>query len=84
MADGHVQVATDGSGKKIDNAELERADGVTVYRQRTVIASDENPRIQAGVDGEAGRGELAVRSRDVDAIVEKLDEIVGILRMLLG
>lgn len=88
--DGYVQVAVDGVGKKIDNAELTRAPetpgatGDVVYRQRVVIASDENPQIQAEVAGESGRGELHVRSHDTDAIIEKLDEIVGILRMLLG
>lgn len=48
MSDGYVQVATDGSGKKIDNAELTRepttqgSAGETVHRQRTVLADDES------------------------------------------
>lgn len=82
--DSHVQVAADGAGKKIDNAALTREDGTIVYRQRTVLASDENPRTQVDVQGEAGRGALAVEAKNLDDVYEKLDEIVGLLRMLLG
>lgn len=87
--DGHVQVATDGAGKKIDNAELVRdADpggtGETVYRQRIVIASDENPRQQANVSGEAGRGVLHVDADDLGEIRGVLIEIRDILRFVVG
>jgi hypothetical protein len=79
--DGYVQVAPDSTGKKIDNAELTRDGGVVVERQRIVVASDENPRVQAQVDGEPGRGYLVVDSQRFDEIIEKLDEIATILRL---
>ena len=58
--DSYVQVATDGSGKKIDNAALTRepvtqgGTGETVYRQRVAIGDDEDPKLQAKLRGEAG------------------------------
>lgn len=90
MADGHVQVALDGAGKKIDNAELVRdpttqgEDGATVYRQRTALGSDENPRLLVDVTGEPGRGALSVEAKNLDDIWEKLDEISTLLKMAIG
>lgn len=53
MADGYVQVAADGTGKKVDNAELTRADGTVVERQRVAIGDDSDPTKQARVqDGQ--------------------------------
>ena len=91
--DGYVQVATDGSGKKIDNAELTRENstasgayvaGATVYRQRVALGSDENPRLQMAVEGEAGRGAARVTVPELDAVVERLDEILAVLRLAVG
>ena len=66
--DGFVQVAADGAGKKIDNAELTRDDGVVVERQRTVLADDKNPRLQLELAGEAGRASLPVGGEAVDLL----------------
>jgi len=83
MADGYVQVAADGVGKKIDNAELTRDDGVVVERQRVVISSDDNPRIQTRVDGEAGRAALSVDiGNALNSIVDKLEEIRTLIVMV--
>ena len=42
MSDGTVQLAPDGTGKKVDTSELVRAsDGATVERQRIVAADDQ-------------------------------------------
>lgn len=43
MADGFVQLATDGPGKRIDASELTRADGTLVERQRAVIGDANDP-----------------------------------------
>lgn len=77
--DSYVQVATDGSGKKMDNAVLTRDDGTVVYRERVSIASDTNPRIQAEVSGDVGRGALEVKTRQ-DMILEVLIEIRELIR----
>ena len=87
--DSYVQVATDGSGKKIDNATLTRnpdpgGTGEVVYRQRVVIASDENPLIQAQVNGEAGRGVVMVDSKTLEEIHAVLVDIHDMLHMALG
>lgn len=82
--DGYVQVATDGTGKKVDNAELTRDDGTVVERQRIVLASDDNPRTQAQVGGEAGKGYLVVDSRGFQDLIEKLDELIVLLKLAHG
>jgi tRNA threonylcarbamoyladenosine modification (KEOPS) complex Pcc1 subunit len=82
--DGHVQVAADGAGKKIDNAELVRDDAATVYRQRVVLGSDENPRQQVSVSGEAGRGVLHVNAEELSEIRATLQEIRDLIRMFVG
>ena len=87
MTDGHVQVATDGSGKKIDNAELVRepttpgGTGVTIERQRTVLGSDIDPRVQALVDGAVGKAYLTVSDRNATEICERLDRIIELLEL---
>jgi len=82
--DSFVQVAADGTGKKIDNAALKRDDGSTVYRQRTVIASDENPRIQAEVRGESGQAYLMIDSRAFDELIEAVQEMNELMRFRMG
>lgn len=92
MSDSYVQVAVDGAGKKIDNAALQRqpadpawdaTQGDTVYRQRTVIGSDESPDLQVEVRGEAGRGELAVHDPETESILGVLIQIRDMLAMAL-
>ena len=86
--DGYVQVAADGAGKKIDNAALLRepttlgGTGETVYRQRIVLASDENPRQQVNVTGEAGRGVLQVECRQLDEVIAKLQELIELIHLV--
>lgn len=82
--DGYVQVATDGTGKKVDNADLTRDDGTEVYRQRVVLGSDENPRQQVQVRGEAGDVALMVEAKELGEIKEILSEIRDLLRFVCG
>jgi hypothetical protein len=88
--DGLVQVAPDSTGKKIDNASLTREPttqggaGVTVLRQRVIIGSDENPRLQAELRGEAGKGYVMVGAKDLDEMVEILAEIRDMIALHLG
>jgi len=79
VTDGFVQVAPDGAGKKIDNAELTRDDGTVVERQRIVLADDENPRAQVGVTGEAGDAKLEITGEHL----KELHEINQTLRAIL-
>jgi len=88
--DSFVQVAADGVGKKIDNAQLTRepttpgGTGDTVYRQRVVLADDENPQLQARLRGEAGDTELQVGSADLGKIHAELVQIRELLQLLVG
>lgn len=87
--DSYVQVATDGSGKKVDNSALTRrtypeATEETVYRQRVVIASDDNPALQADVRGEVGRGSISVESRTLEKIELLLVDIRDMLQLVIG
>jgi hypothetical protein len=88
--DSYVQVAADGAGKKIDNAELTRepetqgGTGETVYRQRVVISDDINPSLQARLDGEAGYGALQVDAKTLGHIHLELVQIREILQLLIG
>jgi hypothetical protein len=88
--DSHVQVATDGSGKKVDNAALTRepatqgGTGDTVYRQRVVLADDENARLQVRVQGEAGDGALQVEAKTLSDIHGELVQIRELLQLLVG
>lgn len=40
MGDGFVQIASDGTGKKVDNSELTQTGGADVFRQRVSIGDD--------------------------------------------
>lgn len=88
--DSYVQVAADGVGKKIDNAALTRepttqgGTGETVYRQRVVLGDDENPKLQAKLEGEEGDGKLIVDSKAVNEAVVLLTEIRDLLRLTIG
>ena len=90
MTDSYVQVATDGSGKKIDNTTLTRepetqgSSGETIYRQRVVIGADDNPRQQVSVSGEAGDVALQVDTKTMGEILAVLTEIRDMLRMTIG
>ena len=90
MTDSYVQVATDGSGKKIDNAALTREvpfDGSTadtVYRQRVVLGSDEDPSQQVRVSGEAGAAVLHVDTKILGEIHAVLVDIRDMLRFTIG
>lgn len=82
--DGYVQVATDGSGKKVDNAQLTRDDGTIITRQRVVISSDDNPRQQVEVRGEAGHGALQTEDRVLGEILLVLTDIRDMLALTIG
>jgi hypothetical protein len=84
MTDSYVQVAPDSTGKKIDNSELTYDDGVIAYRQRTVIASDNDPGAKAEVKGEEGKGYLLIGSDRFDELLEKMDEIISRMDIILG
>ena len=79
--DGLVQVQPDSTGAKVDTSELTREDGTVIDRQRMVIASDENPRLQALLGGDAGNVYLLVDSKGFDEINENLREIIELLKM---
>lgn len=88
MADGFVQVATDGSGKSVDNAaitipagtQITGSDGTKTtlaadaiyYRQRVVISDPEN-RAAGGV---SVRGETGQGALTID------DEVISQLKLL--
>lgn len=82
--DSYVQVATDGSGKKMDNAVLTRDDGTVVYRERVSLASDVDPRLQVKVVGESGDGRLYTNDTELKQVVEVLVEIRELLRLVIG
>lgn len=90
MADSHVQVAADGSGKKIDNTALTRepttqgGTGDTVYRQRVVIGSDTDPTVQASPEGEVGRAALPIHSPVLEEIRAELAMIRESLQLIIG
>lgn len=79
MADGYVQVATDGSGKKVDTAELIRVDGTTVERQRVALGSDDDPTAVAKFT--AAGLEVAT---DLGPVVVQLKRIALLLEILTG
>ena len=91
--DSYVQVATDGTGKKVDNATLTRekpdsawssTSGDTIYRQRVVLGADDNPKQQVKVEGEEGRGYLMVGGKSLEGIETTLNEIRDLLRLAIG
>jgi len=93
VTDSYVQVGVDGAGKKVDNTQLQREPvdpardataGDTVYRQRVVVSSDDNPELQAQVAGEPGRGALAVESNALGEILSELVRIRELLQLAIG
>jgi hypothetical protein len=83
MADGVVQVAPDSTGAKIDQSEVTRDDGTVVERQRVVISDDENPRSQAALSGEAGRGSLDVGGAEL-GILRSIDTSLKVICVMLA
>ena len=83
MADGYVQVQVDGSGKKIDNAELTRDDGTVVERQRVVIGDDDSPRAHVAVGSEDGRGALVVGD-PLLGVLQSIDHSLKMLVVMIG
>lgn len=93
MTDSYVQVATDGTGKKIDNSALQRerpdpawdsTDGDLVYRQRVVISSDNDETMTLDLKGEVGEAQMPVASNSLDRIAEAVEEIRDILKICLS
>lgn len=93
MTDAFVQVATDGSGKKIDNSVVTRApvdpardatQGDTVYRQRIVLASDDDDRQTLNLSGETGRETVPVNSETLEKIHATLERIENLLALAIG
>jgi hypothetical protein len=93
MTDAFVQVATDGTGKKIDNAALTRepadpardaTQGDTVYRQRVVIASDDDESQTIKLHGEVGREAIPVDSNTLEKIHATLEQIKDLLELALS
>jgi hypothetical protein len=80
-SDGYVQVAPDSTGKKIDNAELTRDNATVVERQRVVLGSDENPRLQVQVGDDPGRVYMLMDSKRFDELLEKMQEIIDLLTL---
>lgn len=80
-SDGVVQVQPDSTGKKVDVSELTRTDGTVIERQRMVLASDENPKLQALLGGDSGNVYLLVNSKGFDEMNENLREIIDLLKM---
>lgn len=92
MTDSYVQVATDGSGKKIDNTVRTReypdrardsTAGDTVYRQRVVLGDDETGRV-VSVEGEDGKTQILVNSKTLEDIHLAIMDIRDMLRMALA
>lgn len=79
--DSIIQIAPDSTGKKVDNATLTRDDGTVVYRQRTVIGADDNPRLQVSLGGENERGYLLVDARAFNELIEKMDEMMDLIKL---
>jgi hypothetical protein len=72
--DGFVQVAPDSLGKKIDNAEVTRADGTVIERQRIVQADAGDPdAASVGVEGEPGQG-VTSGERAVISLLRSIDQ----------
>lgn len=83
MADGVVQVAPEGSGKKIDVAELTRADTTIVERQRVAIGDgDDAQQASANVRGEQGRAYQLGDSEQLD-VLRSIDHSLQEIKLLL-
>ena len=91
MTDSYVQVATDGSGKKIDNVSQTRekpdpardsTSGDTVYNQVVVLGNPESTTNRIIPKGEDGRAALPIDSNNLEKIEGLLEEIRDILRLV--
>lgn len=94
----YVQVATDGSGKRIDNTAILVPSGtivtdasgvesaltgdIVVFRQTTTIGDPENINQRANVTGEVGRGTIMVETKQLDEISKTLTDILEFLHVL--
>lgn len=90
--DAYIQLQTDGSGKKVDNAQITREKpdpawsstaGDVVHRQRVVLASDDTERT-VQITGEAGDESLQVDAKTLGDILIVLSQIRDMLRMVVG
>lgn len=81
MSDDYVQVQPDSTGAKVDTTQLTREDGTIIERQRVVIGSDENPRQQVAVGDEVGKVYMLVDSKRFDELIEKMQEIIDLLKL---
>jgi hypothetical protein len=75
--DTQVQIAPDGTGAKIDNSQITRADTTVVNRQRVNLSDPSDPNSHASVSGEDGRGALGTRDRDVLGELQALNANVA-------
>lgn len=91
MTDSYVQVATDGSGKKIDNVSQTREKpdaawdgtlGDTVYQQVVVFGNPESTTSRVIPTGEDGRAAIPITSEHLARIEGTLNEIRDILRLI--
>jgi len=82
-SDGYVQGAPDSTGKKVDTSEQTRDDGTVVERQRVALADPLDLTGLARVEGEIGRGALAVSDRHL-ALLESIDDKLTLLVELIG
>jgi hypothetical protein len=89
MAEGYIQVPTDGSGKKVDvnavfvpaGTVITNSDGTTTtlsvdaiyYRQVTAIGDGSAFGLVASVRGEAGKASLEISS-DALRVLERIDQ----------
>jgi hypothetical protein len=85
--DGVVRVAPDSIGKRIDNSEVTRADGLPYERQRVNLSDPSEPNAHAAVRGEDGRGVLLVGG-DVLTELRHLNasvaELLALLKLFLA
>lgn len=69
MNQSFVQVAPDGTGKKIDNAAITLPDASTQYRQTTVSG---DPNFNSNVGGVTGGGDQQVRSFTLEDLLTQI------------
>lgn len=74
--DGHVQVAIDGAGAKIDTSEVTRRDSTVYDRQRVVIADGTDVDAFARVDNQ---GRLII---DLEPLILEQKRTVHLLRVI--
>lgn len=91
MTNSYVQVATDGSGKKIDNVVQTRekpdiardaTTGDTVYSQVVVLGNPESTTNRVILVGEDGRAAVPINSESLARIEGLLEEIRDVLRIV--